>query len=117
MTKDKYNQVINSVDTYEEIADKLNLYGAVIIGWTDEQCTHLDIMFAYKPYMEGSLQGGMNDAELFVAVRGGGMFGFDVGDTRIFPEYAREKLGVWGEGLDDLLNGVIKELTLYKNFI
>ena len=45
MNFDKYNEVINGEITYKKIASDLLKLFSVGIGWTDENGTHLDIIF------------------------------------------------------------------------
>ena len=45
MNINKYGEVINSKDTYFEIAKQLIKGESVGIGWTDEYSTHFDIIF------------------------------------------------------------------------
>lgn len=52
MNKDKYDEIMNGENTYKEIANRLKQGQAVIIGWTDEEYTHLDILFTYNVYKE-----------------------------------------------------------------
>ena len=68
MNKTEYNEIINGTETYKEIANKLKQDIPVIIGWTDEACTHLDILFTYKAYREygNYLQRGLMPTDLFV---------------------------------------------------
>ena len=43
MNKDKDNEIINGKETYKEIANYLKKGQPIMIGWTDEVCTHYDI--------------------------------------------------------------------------
>lgn len=114
MDKDEYGEIINGYDTVKTIADKLKKGQAVIIGWTDEEYTHYDLVFNYNTYKEGMLQRGLRGNELFVSVIGLGAFGFDVKERteNIHSGYIAEKLNVSGEAdkLGELINDVIKEL-------
>ena len=67
MNKDKYGEIINGQDTYKEIADKLKKGKSVIIGWTDQEMTHQDILFTGGAYKEEDniLQGGLLPSDLF----------------------------------------------------
>ena len=113
MNKDKYGEIINGNKTYLEIADALNAGTSVIIGWTDERYTHLDLLFGYMAYREGMLQRGLRGNELYVSIISLGAFGFDVKDREIHEGYISEKLNVHGETaekLTELINGIINEL-------
>lgn len=116
MNKDKYGKIINGTKTYLEIADALNAGTSVIIGWTDERYTHLDLLFNYKAKREEGnyLQRGLRGNELYVSIIGLGAFGFDVTDRVIHKGYISEKLNIRGEPtiskLAELINGIIKEL-------
>jgi len=116
MNRDKYGEIINGIHTYVEIADKLKNDGSVIIGWTDEKYTHLDILFTYGAYKENGniLQRGLRGNDLFVSIIGLGSFGFEVTKQEKAKGYVAEKLNLKGEPtlskFTDLVNGVIKEL-------
>lgn len=114
MNKTEYNEIINGTETYKEIANKLKQDIPVIIGWTDEACTHLDILFTYKAYREygNYLQRGLMPTDLFVSIFNCGAFGFEV-DREKSVGYISEKLGVDGETaekLTELINEIINEL-------
>ena len=116
MNKEKYGEKKKKKNTYKEIADRLIKGQAVIIGWTDEEYTHFDILFTYKVYKEiGSyLQRGLRGNELFVSIMSLGAFGFDVNNSKKSPGYIGEKLGLNNcpttEKLAELINAVIKEI-------
>lgn len=116
MNRDIYDEIINGENTYREIANRLKHGQSVIIGWTDERSTHLDILFTYHIYKEyrNYLQRGLRGNELFVSIISIGAFGFNVNNNQKYPEYIKEKLNLTGEPtcekLADLINGIIKEL-------
>ena len=114
MNKDKYGEIINGDMTYTEISKRLKEGESVIVGWTDEKYTHLDLLFNYNAYREGVLQRGLRGNELFVSIISLGTFGFDVKDREIHEGYISEKLNTHGEPtaskLAELINGIIKEL-------
>ena len=114
MCKDEYGEIINDYDTVVEIVNRLKEGQSVIIGWTDEKYTHLDLLFDYMVYKEGILQRGLRGNELYVSIIGLGAFGFDVKDREIHKGYISEKLSIHGEPtvsrLTELINGIIKEL-------
>ena len=116
MDKDKYNEIINGNNTYKEIANKLKSGQAVIIGWTDERSTHLDILFTYNIYREygNYLQRGLRGNELFVSIMSIGSFGFDLNNNVKSSGYIKGKLNLTGEPtcekLAELINEIIQEL-------
>lgn len=114
MNKDEYGEIINGYDTVLEISKRLKEGQAVIIGWTDKEYTHLDLLFNYNTYKEGMLQRGLRGSELYVSIISIGAFGFDVKDREIHSGYISEKLNIHGEPttskLTELINGIIKEL-------
>lgn len=114
MNKDEYGEIINGNETYLEISKRLKKGQSVIIGWTDEKYTHLDLLFNYKTYKEGMVQRGLRGNELYVSIISWGAFGFDVKEREIHKGYISEKLNMRGEPtiskLADLINGVMKEL-------
>lgn len=114
MNVDDYGEIINGPYTYKGIANRVKEGEPVIIGWTDEEYTHLDLLFNYKTYKEGMLQRGLRGNELYVSIMGLGAFGFDVKDREIHEGYIAEKLNIRGEltvsKLAELINGIIKEL-------
>lgn len=114
MDKDEYGEITNGYNTVKEMAEKLKEGQSVIIGWTDEEYTHLDLLFNYNTYKEGMLQRGLRGNELYVSIISLGAFGFDVEDREIHKGYISEKLNIHGEPtitkLTELINGIIKEL-------
>ena len=114
MNQDKYGEIINGKETYVKIAQKLKSGKSVIIGWTDEECTHLDILFTPGAFKENGnyLQRGLCGGEIFVSIIGKGSFGFKYSEK--YPDYVAEKINLYGEPtltkFTDLLNGIIKEL-------
>ena len=114
MNKDEYGEIINGYNTITKIAEKLKQGQSVIIGWTDEEYTHLDLLFNYNTYKEGMLQRGLRGNELCVSIMSIGAFGFDVKEREIHSGYISEKLNIHAEPtmskLAELINGIIKEL-------
>lgn len=115
MNKDEYGEVINGEETYKDIVCNLQNGNSVIIGWTDEKYTHLDLLFNYKTYKNGMLQRGLRGNELFVSIMSIGAFGFDVNDDEKRSGYIAEKLNIYGEEtkekLTELINNIIRRLT------
>ncbi len=113
---DKWGEVINGTKTYEQIAYFLRTSKNCIIGWTDEQGTHYDILFTLKPIKIGTLQRGLHgDNELFISIVGGTTFGFKVNRANELDEsYIAEKLMITGKDtikkISDLINGVIDNI-------
>ena len=65
MNFDKWGEVINGEETFEQIAKDLIETGKCIIGWTDEGVDHRDILFTYKPKKYGNLQRGFRWCYLY----------------------------------------------------
>jgi hypothetical protein len=117
MNKDEYNQVINGEETYKSIADELIKYGRCIIGWTDEQCDHRDILFTYRPHKYGELQRGLRWTYLYVSIMSLSCMGFLIeadNNNEKHPNYIKEKLNLKNNHCDDaiceLINGVIRAI-------
>ena len=116
MKTDEYNEVINHQDTYEDIASTLESEGRVVIGWSDEQGTHFDLLFNIEVPQFGSLQGGQRGmTDLFVTILGRGGFGFTKTETETHAGYIAGKfgggLGSTAEKLAELINRIRKELN------
>lgn len=114
MNFDDYSEVINGEDTYKEIARELGKENNVIIGWTDQEGTHYDILFTFCALKYGSLQGGVKGGDLFVSIMRVGAFGFDIQNEDTAPGYFSEKLHIGGGStavkLAELINGVKKNI-------
>ncbi len=116
--QDEYGEILNGPMTYSSIADILRSRDSIVIGWTDQEFTHLDILFCLRPDQAGSLQRGMHGpSDLFVAISGFGMHGFGAEiELDTHPSYIGEKLGLGRgvnkttEGLADLIDGVRRAL-------
>ena len=114
VTVDAYGEITNSDETYSAIAYGLDVHGSVIVGWTDGDGTHYDILFAAFPEQFGTLQGGMRgSSDLFVSIMRKGAFGFKCDREKSHPSYIAEKLGLAEYSasstvakLADLINGV-----------
>lgn len=112
---DEFGEAINSLGTYKTIADLIRDGKSCIVGWTDQEGTHLDILFTYgASHIGGMLQGGVRSTDLFVSVMRIGTFGFEIDRLDTHPSYFGEKLklgkNVTTEKLADLINGVKGEL-------
>ena len=112
MNMDTYKEVINGKETYKEIREKLENGENVVIGWTDEDYTHHDILFSFNTFKpEGNmLQRGIRSTDLFVSIMGLGAYGFNRYSEKS-AGYIAEKLNVRGkitaEKLAELINGVL----------
>jgi hypothetical protein len=116
MTKDAFGEIINSEDTFKDIAELLSVGLPVLIGWTDQEATHFDVLFTYGVTGFGNFQGGVEASDLFVSIMRIGTFGFEKVNVDTYPSYYEEKLAVgFGLGstrekLAELINGVKKYL-------
>ena len=116
-TQDEYGVVENSPGTYRAVAQELRGFGSILLGWTDNAMSHMDVLFVYDPTQIGPLNRmDQHPGKLLVAVAGYGMFGFKVrDDDYLHHAYLGEKLGfrpsVTTEALAALVNGVMAELA------
>lgn len=94
MNFDEHGEVVNGDNTYEDITWNLRHSGPVLIGWTDEASTHLDILFSLARHQSGNAQGGLRLSDLFVSIMRIGAFGFEVSESYHSPGYITEKLFV-----------------------
>lgn len=112
-TQDEYGVVHNSSDTYLAAAAELWGRGRVLIGWTDEAMTHMDVLLSVASDSVGPLNRmDMRVPKLLIGVAAYGMFGFRIrSDDPIHHAYLGEKLGLrpspTTEALADLVNGVM----------
>ena len=114
MNYNKYDEVINGKYTYKTIAKNIIEEVPTLIGWTDEERTHYDILFTYEVDKNGYVQSGIKENDLFISIMRTGAFGFKI-DSEKYPEYIAEKLfngrvDSSVEKLTELINGIIKEL-------
>ncbi len=120
--QDEYGNVLNDHKTYLGLVVGL-LIRPVVFAWTDEQGSHLDILMTYEPAQYGNLQRGMNSkTDLFIAVSGYGMFGFELNGFEKYPTYVGEKLGMGGSNLTtialaEMINAVCNLLEVSRNEI
>lgn len=114
MITDKYGEVINHKETYQDIATYLISVGRILIGWTDKHGTHFDILFMYSPFIEGHIQCGLRGTDLFVSIMRIGAFGFGVNKEDTHYSYIGEKLNLGSnfttEKVAELINGIKKEM-------
>lgn len=114
MNHDEFGTVLNGADTYKEIGLALATDSVVLVPWTDELGTQLDILLVWKPSFcapsRQLIQGGVRSTDLFVSIMRKGAFGFEVDRTDTAGGYYAEKLGLEkGETalkLAEFLNGV-----------
>ncbi len=116
MKRDEDGVVHNNIVTYVKIAQLLLQNGSILISWTDEEGSQLDILFTLLKFPPiGPIQGGLKSDYLYVSIMRIGAFGFRVEDTTTTSEYYKEKLGmtsnVTTDKLTELINGVRKELS------
>ncbi len=112
MNYDEYGEVINGDLTYKGIAEELKS-NAVLVGWTDQDGTHFDVLFTLTTLIYGTVQGGIKKKDLFVSIMRKGAFGFEVENIDTHPNYYSEKLAGMGstaEKFAELVNGVKKYL-------
>lgn len=117
MNQDEYGEVINGERTYKDIAFHILNERSALIGWTDENGTHFDILFTalnVSVPRDNTIQGGVRSNDLFVSIMRKGAFGFEMAVTNTHPNYYAEKLCVSGEEtctkLAELINGVKKAI-------
>lgn len=123
MNKDNYGEVINGDETYSVIADKLINGRSVIIGWTDQDFDHRDILFTLRPYKAGTLQRGLNwNSHLYVSIMDHSSMGFLIEkdtNNKKHNSYIMEKLRLHDNSCDnkicELINGVIEFLDKNQN--
>lgn len=119
MNYDTYEEVINGEKTYKRIAEVLNNNKSCLIGWTDGQMSHFDILFTCNAMGFGHFQGGVKPDDLFVSIMRVGCFGFETNNIDTHSGYYTEKLtrgssnffgDAGSEALGELINGVKKHL-------
>lgn len=113
MNYNKYDEVINGKNTYKEIARLLQENDTIGIGWTDEDRTHLDIIFKIGILKFGGFQRGIKANYLYVSIIDHTSYAF-VPDTIKDGAYIQDKLrfnNTCGDKLAELINGIISELV------
>ena len=121
MNVDTYGEIINGNTTYKKIANELVSKNNVIIGWTDKEYDHRDILFTLRPKKYGSLQRGLNfNSHLYVSIIDCTSMGFLIqneNDNRKSEGYIMEKLRLHDNHCDkaicELINGVIYYLDFF----
>lgn len=115
MDYDIYGEVINGERTYEWIANDLKEGLCVLIGWTDQNSTHFDILLKRGVQKYGTnIQGGIKGSDLFISIMRRGAFGFEPDHLTTSGGYYDEKLGGGmgdtREALAELINGIKSKL-------
>lgn len=116
MNYNKYEEIINGKATYKEIAFNLFMGNSVMIGWSDETYTHLDILFNYCHCMTGEVRRGFKKNYLYVSIIDYTSYGFDATNEKC-PSYIKEKLrfnNECGDKVAELINGVIRYMNVIK---
>ena len=112
MNYNEYREVINGEETYKGIAQRLKKNKLVGIGWTDSECTHLDILFKLGFDKFGDFQRGIRANYLVVSIIDHTSYAFSPDDIKL-GTYIQEKLrfnNSCGDKIAELINGIIKEL-------
>lgn len=116
MNYDKYGEIINGKETYYYIAKALSENKTVGIGWSDQNGTHLDIIFKCGITKYGHFQRGIKSDDLFIFIIGHGAYGFDVYGNEIEPGYLGQKMnGISLEALTELINKINVYLKNFKD--
>lgn len=111
MNYDEYGEVINGTDTFTSVANKLMNHKPVLIGWTDGQGSHYDVLFVLGVDKHGTVQGGVDSTDLFVSIMRKGAFGFDPKVLGTHESYYAEKLHVFAPQFAELVEGVKSGLS------
>lgn len=114
MNYDDWGEVTNGEKTYKGIAGVLLSGNTIGIGWTDQEYTHLDLIFNLGINEKiGQFQRGMKQYYLYISIIDHTCMGFRTDDVK-HPGYIMEKLrmnNVTGNKLSELINGIIVELN------
>lgn len=113
MNFNKYDEVVNGNMTYKEIARRLKNNETIGIGWTDEDSTHLDIIFKCEISKVGCFQRGIKSDYLYVSIIDHTSYAF-MPDTIKNAECIKEKIRMnndCGDKVSELINGIIRELN------
>jgi hypothetical protein len=111
MNYDELGDEINGKETYKTIAKTLANKLPIIIGWTDGNGVHYDILFNTFPIFAGHIQGGLHNNYIYMSIIRVGTWGFRAHLAQsVHASYIEEKLGVQqGQGaeqLADLINAI-----------
>lgn len=113
MNWNEYEEITNGEKTYKDIAELLKKGETVGIGWTDEEYTHLDIVFKYGINKVNGFQRGIKENYLFVSIIDHTSYAFSVSNGIKLGGYIQEKLRMHettGDKLSELINGIISML-------
>lgn len=112
---DKWGEVTTSQETARGIAIALVVSGSALIGWTDGNATHHDILFCIVRDHCGNFQGGVNPkTHIFISVMRLGCFAFRLGENELATSYYDEKLAHATADMAKLFNMVRKEYVVYN---
>ena len=112
---DVFDEAENCKELYRGICSELLTSGSILIGWTDEEMSHYDILFNIKvatiPNNSATFQGGIRSGNLFVSVMGKGAFSFSINNTKLDETHVAEKLNIMSnDRLAELLTEIKREL-------
>ena len=112
---DEYGEFLACPENIESVVDKLLATGSVLIGWSDGEATHYDVLLNYivdfYPENRVSFQRGIHYNDLFVSVIGRGAFGFDIEeDCYLSPYYFEEKMNIDSPELAAFISDVITNI-------
>lgn len=115
INKTKYDEIVNGYFTYKAIVRDLKINKSVILGWTDNDSTHLDIYISLNNTNKyGYLQRGIKETDLFIGIIDHSFYGFKTECTKD-ESYICEKLrmgqSILTKRLTELINGIIIELN------
>ena len=109
-------EVSNGHSTYNSIVKILEKHGCVLIGWTDRENIHFDIMFSL-PAPVGWLQRDITHEDLCVTIFGFGAAAFNINEIEVLPAYIADKLGLQMSDallkLAELINNIRKYILQY----
>lgn len=119
---DKYGEAMNGSKTYAAVARALSIEGKVLLGWTDEHGTHLDIILVLGPSHGGAnLQRGIKPDDLFIAIIERGAAGFNpdsIVNGTVNADYMASKLNIapsqTSAALFELISGILLQYDNLK---
>lgn len=109
-----YNEVINNICTYSKIAEELLNSGKVLIGWTDNEFDHRDILFVLNVTKIGECQRGIKSSYLYVSILYTGNVSSAFPIEEVSGDYIRKNLNLNNNSCDDsiicLVKGVLENI-------
>ena len=116
-TTDEHGLVCNGEDTYRCAALDMRYRHQVVLNWTDQRGTALNIHLAYGPTRVGTLAGMIDGGpnKMWVGVAGHGCWAFEVQPGHLHADYIAEKLKVRGAtaiAVAELLDNIRRELAV-----